>query len=146
MKEQQIVDWIIARLKLVTVDNGYQTDAGNDVGLGHATRDDGYHYVIAADDAQPETQQGAKVKAVMEITVEGYATADHDHPSVEGRKVLADAERAIFSGLDNRLPIAEIGAALEWGGNSLDYRRDGSDIEICTVTVRASFTKNLTNP
>jgi hypothetical protein len=146
MKEQQIVDWIITRLQGVTVANGYQTDAGLDVGLGRATRDDGYHYVIAADDAQPESQQGVKVKAVMEITIEGYATADPANPSVEGRKVLADAERAIFAGLDNRLPISEIGASLEWGGNSLDYRKDGSDIEICTVTVRASFTKNLTNP
>jgi hypothetical protein len=146
MKEQQIIDWIVARLQGVTVANGYQTDAGLDVGLGRATRDDGYHYVIAADDAVPESQQGVKVKTVMEIVIEGYAPADLTNPSIEGRKVLADAERAIFADQDNRLPIADIGASLAWGGNSLDYRKDGSDIEICTVTVRATFTKDLTNP
>ncbi|MCW8918966.1 MAG: hypothetical protein OQL08_09155 [Gammaproteobacteria bacterium] len=146
MKEQQIIDWIVTRLQGVTVANGYQTDAGLDVGLGRATRDDGYHYVIAADDVEPESQQGNRVKATMEVVIEGYAPADLGNPSIEGRKVLADAERAIFTGLDNRLPLKDIGASLAWGGNSLDYRKDGSDIEICTVTVRATFTKDLTNP
>lgn len=146
MKEQLIVDWIVARLEQVTQANGYLTDAGLNVGLGRAKRDDGYHYVIAADDVEPASQQGTRIKAVMEIVIEGYAPADLENPRAEGGKVLADAERAIFAELDNRLPIKDLGAALAWGGNSLDYRKDGSDIEICTVTVRATFTKDLTNP
>ena len=146
MKEQQIVDWIVSRLKSVTIENGYQTNAGLSVGLGRATRDDGEHYVIAAEDSEPEAQQGSKVKLAMEITIEGYAEADDASPGTAIRKVLTDAERAIFTDIDPRIPIPAIGASIAWGGSSLDYRRDGSDIEICTLTVQASFTKDLINP
>lgn len=144
---QTIIEEIRSRLAGITVDNGYQTDAGALVFVGQTP---------ALSDADPEQAlairvggddigyQGENVLVTLSLVVHALMRADVDEPTTASEAVIADIKKAVE--IDRDLAGALQPRGLERGTTTAADRSQGSEYVAATVEYRCRFVERWGQP
>ena len=144
---QSILTEIVSRLSGISVDNGFQTDAGELVLVGQTP---------ALSEADPEQAlavlvggdvvgyQGENVLTQLSIVVHALLRADVDQPTLASEAVIADIKKAVE--IDHDLGGALQPRGLERGSTTAAKREQGSEFVAATVEYNCRFVERWGQP
>lgn len=136
---------LTARLQLIRLANGYETDCGQVVFRGRRVPDENKLpcLVIVEGEDRPADEQRGRVKVEAPYQIEGHVVCDPDNPNDAAHAVVADIKRAVFSG---DVSFGGIVRDLRYGGRSISPREDGLSIVSASVEIVVTWAETLASP
>lgn len=141
------------RLKTITRENGYRTDAGRYVWHGRLTIDPDELPAITLFEREDEIEnqrvnnstggESIDTNILLPYAIEASAPCDADHPARTGRALVADIKRCIFAG---DLTWGGLARLTQYTGRTIAAREPGSNIVTVAVFVRIGIVENLAQP
>jgi len=144
---QEIITAVKTRLGDISVDSGYQTDAGAVVLVGQAPSfgpDDPTEVLsISVDDDEP-IYQGERAVIVLPLVVHALVKADVESPYLAAEAVVADIKKAIET--DHDLGGLTLPRGLSRGVTKSALREPGSEYVAARVEYRITYAEMWGNP
>ena len=144
-----------SRLEMITLANGYQTDAGRNVMIGQRLADhraDILPAIRVMRSNEPTIQlQGRRRDLTFAASVECFVLADQDNPGLALEDVIADVKKALFLADDRYLQDVVSGKCLLHTELSLDVIalapvEPGSRVESAVMAVSGAFPELYGDP
>lgn len=139
--DQRFVDYIVGRLQLIRIDDGYRTDAGMHVIDEEDRTDiptDAIVLVVLDTDERLDQQKLRTRSAELVVRVIAYVPdGDETGARRTGRKVLADIRQAIASAPCGATPTGV--TELSIGGRSLPVRAEGGGVQTASMEIIATL-------
>lgn len=144
---QRILEAFMARIQQITVENGYETDAGSRVYLGETPElgeDDPINAIaIIVGDTEPQ-YQGAQVLERLPVEIQALAKADLDQPYIAAEVILGDIVRAVEQ--EDRTLGGVVKRQIEVGPTRTMRRESGMTTVGISITYYAPFTRVFGRP
>ena len=133
------------RFESITLVNGYQTNVGAAVYRGKLRLDpqDLPCTVMLEGDDRVDGRTRKTAKLGQQYTVEAHADCDPNQPNDTAHKILADLNRALFSG---DLTFGRRVAEVNYLGRAIGAREDGSNTAFASITFELVFSEDFTTP
>jgi hypothetical protein len=131
----RIVQAIVERLETISTEDGYRTDAGENVHAGLRFLDRGEQIVlcVTAQNAQAEINTFPRVTERMAVNVEGHRVHDGSNAERLAHELIADIKQAVMRADDRTLGgLCRTLDPIGWG---ILYPEDGEQY----VSVQAGF-------
>lgn len=127
---RDVIEWFLTRCQLITVANGFNTNAGNNAHLGEVPElgpDDGGQAIaiIIGDDVPSAQDFGPEtVELQLPIDIQALTIADLDDPHLAIEDLVADIKTTIEADVAQPAPIKD----LDRGSTSVLEREEGSTV------------------
>lgn len=144
-KESCIAEEIAKRIGNISVANGYTTDIGRKIFMGRLAIDPSSTpcSVVVEGPTKSDMLQGTRCRTVGIFHLEGHMECDPDHPNVAGRQIVADLEKAVFSG---DLTFGQGVVSAIYKGRHIATREDGLKLASAAVMIELTYVENLAAP
>lgn len=144
----QIAELIEARVGLISVANGYETDIGLRVLRGARKVDDAWvpcaSIIEGTDDPQQsESLKAPSAKIEQDYVLGGYVRCDAQHPNDAAHKVIRDLKKAIFR--DGATLGGKV-SKVTYKGRDIGPRTDGVNIVFAIIEIGITYVENLSEP
>jgi hypothetical protein len=146
-KALRVIKEIQTALEVISIANGYQTDAGLRVSRGRKriSRDETFP-LISIHEGEEEVVKSVGVSVVqlrLPVTVEGFVESDLANPLDSAHPLLADIKKSLFPALiQNRGSIINV----NYLGRVIDPPEDGSRYSSVSVHLAVEWGEELSNP
>jgi hypothetical protein len=147
VRRQLILAEFVERLRVVSVANGFQTDAGEALYIGETPSlgpdDPAAAIAIVVGDETP-SYQGMQIYLELPYEIQALARADLDQPWLTVEQVIADIKTAVE--LEDRTLGGLVKRQIKRGTVRTLGRDDGSTAVGAAVTYLAPFTETWGDP
>lgn len=146
-QRQLILTALVGQLQLITIANGYNTDAGLAVYLGVSVdlgEDDADVAIAVVPETDEVAFQGANVLVRLPIEIQAIAKASLDQPWLAVEELVADIKRAVET--EDRTLGGVVRKRLERGSTRTLEREPGALSVGCSITYVAPYVEGWGTP
>jgi hypothetical protein len=140
----EIVHAVEDNLRAIQCENGYYTDAGDEVYL--AREQIGEQDVVPAlsvyvdgEDADGVRISCGRRRVTLRLSVVGFCRPDPDNGVQQPLNLMTDVKRALFGVPQGQSPLGRLVQELRYTGSELVYREEGGLFSLVVVMFSAVF-------